>query len=257
VKEMVYLRDTISPDRIWFTDDIFGLKPTWVEEFARQIKLHNLDIPFTIQSRVDLLLENDQVRSLVKAGCRKIWLGIESGSQKILDTMHKGITVEQIRAVSPVIRKSGIEQAFFLQLGFPGETKEDIRETTDLITDLMPDDIGISITYPLPGTEFYDSVRKMMGDKSNWEDSDDLKLLFKSTFSADYYKILHRYIHKHFRYKQSIFFLKEIFRDPGVIDHTRIRRIILLPYYFVFSLVYKLFLSIKEMKEKIPFDYPV
>jgi len=252
VQEMVYLQNTFSPDQIWFADDIFGLKPAWTAAFAEQVRIHNLRMPFTIQSRVDLLLENDRIQSLKKAGCRKIWLGIESGSQKILDAMQKGITVEQIRTVSPVLRESGIGQAFFLQLGFPEEKKEDIRKTIDLLTDLMPDDVGISVTYPLPGTKFYDSVKKRMDIKSNWEDSDDLALLFKSTFTPGCYKLLHRYIHKHFRYKQSIFFLKKIFRNPAGINRVELRRIILLPWYLAFSLAYKIMLSIKENDGKNP-----
>jgi len=250
VDEMIYIKEILSPDQIWFADDIFGLKPTWTEEFAVQVHKHNINIPFTIQSRVDLLLGNNQVNSLAKSGCRKIWLGIESGSQKILDAMKKGITLEQIRAVSPVIRKSGIEQAFFLQLGFPGETKEDIRKTIHLLTELMPDDIGISVTYPLPGTIFYDSVKKMIDSKTNWKDSDDLSLLFKSTYSPGFYKLLHRYIHKNYRFRQSIFYLREIIRNPAGIKPVQLRRIILFPHYLIWSLIYKLLLSIKEKDGK-------
>lgn len=246
VKEMTYLRDTLAPDRIWFADDIFGLKPKWIEEFAGLIRTNKLDMPFSIQSRVDLLLEDKQIPSLADSGCKKIWLGIESGSQQILDSMQKGITVEQIRTVSPMIRKAGIEQAFFLQLGFPGETEEDIRKTIDLLTDLMPDDIGISITYPLPGTKFYDSVKSRMNARSNWKDSDDLSLLFEGSFTPGYYKLLHRYIHKYFRFRQSIFYLKGIFHAGSGFTTGRFRRIFLLPYYLAFAVVYRLMLKSKE-----------
>jgi len=247
VEEMSYLKNTFAPDRIWFADDIFGLKPGWTEEFAAHLTHHNLSIPFTIQSRVDLLLENNRIPALAKAGCRKIWLGIESGSQKIIDLMQKRITLEQIRAVVPVIRKAGIEQAFFLQLGFPGETEEDIRKTICLLTELMPDDIGISVTYPLPGTKFYESVKNGMNTKTNWNDSDDLSLLFKSTFSTGYYKVLHRYIHKHYRFKQSISFLKEMISNSSGMNWNRLRRILLFPYYLVFSIVYHLILRLKKL----------
>jgi radical SAM superfamily enzyme YgiQ (UPF0313 family) len=245
VDEMALLQKTLCPDRIWFADDIFGLRPGWIREFEKQVRSQNVRIPFSIQSRVDLLQENDQVQSLANAGCRKIWLGIESGSQKILDAMQKGITVEQIRAVSPLIRQAGIEQAFFLQLGFPGETKEDINKTIHLLTDLMPDDIGISVTYPLPGTKFYDSIKGMMAGKSNWKDSDDLSLLFTSTFSPGYYKLLHRYIHKYFRFRQSLFFIKEIVNGNSAMDRTKIRRIVLSPYYLILSIAYKLMLILR------------
>lgn len=142
-EEMEFLMKNYAPDRFWFADDIFGLKPGWIAEFSKELKMRELNIPFTIQSRVDLLLNKDMVTSLGMAGCKKIWLGIESGSQKILDAMQKEITVEQIYQVSPMIKASGIEQAFFIQLGFPGETIDDINKTIRVLTDLMPDDIGI------------------------------------------------------------------------------------------------------------------
>jgi radical SAM superfamily enzyme YgiQ (UPF0313 family) len=246
VEEMLHLKKLYSPDRIWFADDIFGLKPGWTKEFSEQISLYKPGMPFSIQSRVDLLLGNDQVVSLAKAGCKKIWLGIESGSQKILDTMQKGITVEQIRTVSPILRKAGIEQAFFLQLGFPGEEKQDIDKTIQLVTELMPDDIGISVTYPLPGTRLYDSVKNTMMTKSNWDDSDELSMLFKSSFPAEYYRKLHRYIHKLFRFRQSLNYINEIFHDHAGITGHKLRRIVLFPWYLIACIVYKLKLNNKE-----------
>jgi anaerobic magnesium-protoporphyrin IX monomethyl ester cyclase len=246
VQEMIHVHHTLSPDLIWFADDIFGLKPGWIGEFENELARQKLKIPFIIQSRVDLLTGNNLVESLAQAGCRKIWLGIESGSQRILDAMHKGITLDQIRTASPLIRRSGIEQAFFLQLGFPGETTQDIRQTIRLLTDLMPEDVGISVTYPLPGTKFYDSVKEKLAGKSHWEDSDDLSLLFNSTFSPRYYKILHRYIHKHFRYRQSIFYLNHALTAPGGLNRSRLRRIVLLPYYLTLSLAYLVLLRMHE-----------
>jgi len=245
IEEMIFLLKNFSPDRIWFTDDIFGLKPGWIETFARLIKLHGINLPYTIQSRVDLLLTNNHIASLADSGCKKVWMGIESGSQKILDSMQKGILVEQIYAVSPVVRKAGIEQAFFLQLGFPSETMEDITKTIKLLTDLMPDEIGISVTYPLPGTSFYETVRKELESKTNWKDSDDLHPLVGSTYSQGFYKPLHRYIHKYYRYKQSLFFVRLLIHNPLEIKLMHIKRMILMPYFYVFSLFYKMIL-IKE-----------
>ena len=212
VREMLYLKTNFAPDSIWFADDIFGLKPGWIDEFERLIKSNKLILPYTIQARVDLLLAQKQIRPLAGSGCKKIWLGVESGSQKILHAMQKGITVEQVYTATPKLKDAGIDPAFFLQFGFPGETSEDIRKTIRLLTDLMPEDIGISITYPLPGTKFYESVRNNMEGKKNWTDSNDLDLLFKSNFSPGYYRMLHRYIHKYFRFKQAFVLHKEITR---------------------------------------------
>jgi anaerobic magnesium-protoporphyrin IX monomethyl ester cyclase len=242
VEEMLYLKENCSPDHIWFADDIFGLRPGWTGEFATLSGDHHLSLPYTIQSRADLLADESQIRPLVKSGCRKVWLGIESGSQKILDAMQKGITVEQVYAASKGLRKAGMDQAFFLQLGFPGETREDIHKTIRLLTDLMPEDIGISVTYPLPGTKFYDSVKNEMQAKVNWKDSDDLALLFPGSFSPTWYKTMHRFIHKYFRYRQSLWHLPRLLTGKEKATRNTVKRIILFPHYFLFSCWYRLLL---------------
>jgi anaerobic magnesium-protoporphyrin IX monomethyl ester cyclase len=241
VREMTWLKGHFFPDNIWFADDIFALKPGWIDEFNGLLKNTGGILPYTIQARVDLLLNHNQIRPLAESGCKKIWLGVESGSQKILDAMQKGITVEQVYEVTPKLKEAGIDPAFFLQLGYPGETKEDIRKTIRLLTDLMPDDIGISVTYPLPGTKFYESVRKDMEGKTNWRDSNDLDLLFRSNFSPGYYKILHRYIHKYFRFKQGLSYFKRPAGNAGS-RKKHLRRMLLVPYYLFFAWFYKLLL---------------
>ncbi len=246
VEEMLFLNRNYAPDLIWFTDDIFGLKPGWIEEFEQLIKLNSLNLPYFIQSRVDLLLENKMIDPLVQSGCKKIWLGVESGSQKILDAMNKGIKIDEIYKSSDKLKEVGIQQAFFLQFGFPGETKEDIRKTIRLLIDLMPEDIGVSVTYPLPGTKFYESVRDKMDVKTNWTDSDDLALLFKSNFSSGYYRILHRYIHKYFRFKQSVHYFRMFIKRRFSGNREQKRRILLMPYYLIFAIMYSFILALKN-----------
>lgn len=130
-------------------------------------------------------------------------MGAESGSQRILDAMDKGITVAQIREARTLLRQHGIRTAFFLQFGYLGEEMEDIHATLDMLFETMPDDIGVSVSYPLPGTGFYEKVKSELSQKANWTDSDDLDLMFKNKYSAEFYKRLHRYIHKRFRMKQA------------------------------------------------------
>src|SRR6201999_1965582 len=114
---------------------------------------------------------------LAGAGCENSWMGAESGSQKILDAMDKGTTVEQIEEATHLLREHGIRPSFFIQFGYPGETKEDIRMTIRMINRLLPDSLGISVSYPLPGTVFYERVRSEMKEKTNWTDSDELQLM--------------------------------------------------------------------------------
>src|SRR6185437_12779240 len=199
VQELKWLQANYLFDHIWFCDDIFGLKPGWINEFARLTEAANLQFKFKIQARADLLLQEENVSALARAGCANIWMGAESGSQKILDAMDKGITVQQIADATRLIRKHQMNPSFFIQFGYPGETKEDIEMTIRMINHLLPHELGISVSYPLPGTVFYEKVRRSLKEKTNWTDSDEMALMFRNTFQPAFYKQLHRYVHKSYR----------------------------------------------------------
>lgn len=202
VEEMVLLKQLFQMDHIWFCDDIFGLKRSWVQEFALLVNENNVKTFYKIQSRADLLVQEKYVTYLAESGCQEVWMGAESGSQKILDAMDKGTTVMQIREARTLLRQYGIKVAFFLQYGYLGETMEDIQLTIDLLKETMPDDIGISVSYPLPGTVFYDKVKQDLILKSNWTDSDDLDMMFHNTYPSAFYKKLHRYTHYIYRLRK-------------------------------------------------------
>lgn len=187
----------------WMADDIFGLKPGWVQRFSEVVEAGNLKFEYKIQSRVDLLLKEDTIDALAASGLRQVWVGAESGSQKILDAMDKGTKVEEIAEATHLLKKKGIEVCFFLQFGYLGETGEDIAATLRMLKELRPNDIGISVSYPLPGTKFYEKVKSLLGEKQNWKDSDDLDMMYPSTFSPAYYRRLHRLVHKQFRLQQG------------------------------------------------------
>jgi radical SAM superfamily enzyme YgiQ (UPF0313 family) len=158
-------------------------------------------------------------------------MGAESGSQKILDAMDKGTTVEQIFEATRLIKKYGIKPSFFIQFGYPGETKEDIQKTIEMITTLLPYDIGISVSYPLPGTKFYEKVQVELKEKTNWTDSDELALMFKNTYQAGFYKQLHRYVHKNYQKHLARATLKKIFDEPSKITLSRIKKALSFAYY--------------------------
>lgn len=203
VNEIEFLLEKFQPDHFWMCDDIFGLKPGWVNRFAELIKERGLKFKYKIQSRVDLLLEEKTIESLASSGADTVWVGAESGSQRILDAMDKGTTVEQIKGATELLRQHHIKVAFFLQFGYAGEAKQDIDATLKMVLDLMPDEIGISVSYPLPGTKFYDTVKSQLQEKQNWTDSDDLAMMYRATFSPAYYKALHRYVHSRYRIKRG------------------------------------------------------
>lgn len=214
VQEMMFLKNTYHPDHIWFCDDIFGLKPGWVARFAELVNLNEAKIPFKCLARVDLLLHAHAIEYLAHAGCKTVWVGAESGSQKILDSMEKGTTVEQIYEAAHTLHLHGICVGFFLQFGYPGETKEDIEQTLRMVRDCQPDEIGISVSYPLPGTKFYESVKTQLGEKQNWIDSRDLDVMFQGTYPRDYYRVLHRVVHKKFSIWRNTRSLKHILQNP-------------------------------------------
>ena len=204
VSEMKMLKEKFGAEHIWFCDDIFGLKPGWTTQFDELVNKENSKIPFKCLSRSDLLLKEDNISHLANAGCESVWMGAESGSQKILDAMDKGTTVEQIYESTHLLKKHGIKSCFFLQFGYTGETKTEIQQTIQMIRDLMPNDIGISVSYPLPGTKFYDRVVSQMKSKQNWEVSDDFEMMFDGEYSSNFFRILHKRVHKEYRTRQLL-----------------------------------------------------
>ncbi|MDB5137238.1 MAG: B12-binding radical protein [Mucilaginibacter sp.] len=243
VQEIKLLKDWFKVDHLWFCDDIFGLKPGWVVEFAQLVKKEKLDIRFKIQSRADLLSEDDLVEALALSGCENVWIGAESGSQKILDAMDKGTTVDQIRQSTRLMKKHGIKPSFFIQFGYPGELKEDIELTINLINELLPFEIGISVSYPLPGTSFYEKVKADLKKKTNWTDSDEMALMFSNTFPPSYYKQLHRYVHQNYHQHLAKNSLVELVKSPFNTNARKLKKALSVFYHTPAAMVEKLKLN--------------
>ncbi|OGU77469.1 MAG: hypothetical protein A2V93_00225 [Ignavibacteria bacterium RBG_16_34_14] len=225
------LIENYSVHHLWITDDIFGLKLGWIKEFAVELKKQNIKVEYKCLTRPDLLLRGDTINDLKESGCKDIWIGAESGSQKILDAMDKGTTVEQIYEASRRVKETGMDISFFIQFGYTGENREDIKLTRKMIRDCLPSDIGISVSYPLPGTLFYEKVKNELQGKTNWEDSDDLDPMLRSVYERSFYKMLHRFVHAEYR----------------IYKITRSRNWKKLHYFF-FYLVKMIFLRLKMSK---------
>ncbi|MEJ7738084.1 MAG: radical SAM protein [Chitinophagaceae bacterium] len=238
VEELLWLSNRYRFDHIWFCDDIFGLKPGWVNEFACLVEKEHLSFRFKIQSRADLLVQENYIKALKRAGCDNVWMGAESGSQKVLDAMDKGTTIEQIYTATRLLRRNDIKPSFFIQFGYLGETIEDIRKTIRMINELLPHTIGISVSYPLPGTVFYEKVKADLENKSNWTDSDELKLMFKNTYKPAFYKQLHRYVHAHFHRIKAGADLKSLCRQPATLSLSKLDKVLKLPWYLAQEWVY-------------------
>ena len=192
--EMRLLKEQYGAEHLWFADDIFGLNRHWLEEFALAVENFRCAVPFKIQARADLLTR-EAARALRRAGCSEVWMGVESGSQKVLDAMDKGLRVEEVVAAREHLKQEGIRTCYFLQLGYPGEQWKDIQRTVALVRETRPDDVGVSFAYPLPNTRFYARVKEQLGTKRNWSDSEDLCVMFKGTYTDRFYRAIRDALH--------------------------------------------------------------
>ena len=193
-EEMRLLKVEAGVDHIWFGDDVFALNRRWVEEFAAEVSKRDAAVPFKIQSRADLMSE-ETVHHLKAAGCAEVWMGVESGSQAVLNAMDKGLSLPSVIAARSRLKQVGIRACYFLQLGYPGETWTELQETIAFVRETRPDDVGISFSYPLPGTPFYERVQAELGEKRNWTDSDDLCIMFNAAYKTDFYRAVRDALH--------------------------------------------------------------
>ena len=142
VAELRLLRERYAPDHLWFCDDILGLKARWLLPWSEAVEKAGVRTPFLCQTRADLMTE-ENVRALHRAGAAEVWLGAESGSQRVLDDMEKGISVQQTREAVGRLRAQGVRVGLFLQFGYGGEDWSEVQKTRALVRELLPDDIGI------------------------------------------------------------------------------------------------------------------
>ncbi len=193
-EEIFQLKQVYGAQHIWFGDDVFALNHKWAHQFALEMEKRECMLPFKIQSRADLMTA-ETVQCLKRAGCAEVWMGVESGSQKVLDAMDKGLLLSEIVSARESLRESGIRACYFLQFGYPGETWSDIQQTIALVRATCPDDIGVSVSYPLPNTAFYSKVQAELGRKRNWTDSDDLCVMFTAEYKDEFYHALRDALH--------------------------------------------------------------
>ncbi len=193
-EEMLLMKESAGVQHIWFGDDVFALDRHWVQRFAEEVVKRDAALPFKIQSRADLMSE-PIVKQLKAAGCAEVWMGVESGSQAVLRAMDKGLKLSSVRTARSLLKEAGIRACYFLQFGYPGETWVDLRQTVAFVRETRPDDIGISFSYPLPGTGFYERVKAQLGQKRNWTDSDDLCITFKAAYKTEFYRAVRDALH--------------------------------------------------------------
>ncbi len=195
--EMAFLKREFQPDHIWMADDIFGFRADWLAEFSAHLRELDGSVPFTIQIRANMISER-MADALQEAGCVEAWIGAESGSQRILDAMAKDTTIGELVAARERLGARGIRVGFFIQLGYLGEQLDDLLATRALVVLAAPDEIGVSVSYPLPGTRFHEQVKAQLGSKTHWKESGDLSMMFRGAYDSQFYRdfrdLLHRQV---------------------------------------------------------------
>lgn len=185
VDEMELLKSEYAPDRIWFVDDVFTINHKWLREFAEEVVSRNAIIPFEIITRADRM--NDEVIALLKkAGCFRVWIGAESGSQKIIEAMDRRVDVGMVRDMIIKTKAAGIEAGTFIMLGYPGEKRSDIKQTIRHLKTSDPSFYTITVAYPITGTPLYNEINNTITG-GNWELVTDRDYDFKRTHSKKFY----------------------------------------------------------------------
>ncbi len=186
VEELVQLKKEYNPDSLWFVDDVFTISHKWLTSFRDELKKHNLSIPYECITRADRLNE-EVILMLKETGCFRIWIGAESGSQKVIDLMDRRVDVNQVRDMIKLTRKHGIEAGTFIMLGYPGETEADIEETIHHLKESNPDHFTITVAYPIKGTELFQEIEAIQTTNLDWSSSTDRQVDFRRTYSRRYY----------------------------------------------------------------------
>jgi radical SAM superfamily enzyme YgiQ (UPF0313 family) len=197
---MRLIKTTYAPDQLRVVDDITGIDKKWIPRWRDAVLERDAVIPFECLTRVNLA--DDQLLGALKdMGCKKLYLGAESGSQSVLNAMNKGAKVEQIYTAAERCKQMGIAMYFFMMVGYPGEEYADLQKSARLLRTAMPEEFSTSIAYPLPGTPFYEQMRDRLMFESewnlDWDYTAENKLLFKrERYSTFFYRIVIRWLNK-------------------------------------------------------------
>jgi radical SAM superfamily enzyme YgiQ (UPF0313 family) len=197
---MRVLKETYNPDQIRVVDDITGINKKWVTQWREAVDSKQASIPFECLTRVNLASEK-MLGDLKAIGCKKIFFGAESGSQKVLDAMNKGARISQIFEAAERCKRLGIEMYFFMMVGYPGEDWSDLQLSVDMLRKTLPDSFSTTIAYPLPGTPFYEQMRdRLIFDSEwnvDWDYTAENRLLFhREKYNTLFYRQVIRWFHK-------------------------------------------------------------
>jgi len=186
VDEVEWILDRYHPDMLWLADDVFTIHHGWIREYAAEMKRRGLRIPFECITRADRL--NPEIAgTLAELGCFRVWVGSESGSQRILDAMQRGVTVAQVRSAVGLLKQHGIQTGMFLMWGYEGEQMEDIEATVEHVKQCRPDVFFTTVSYPIKGTPYYQQVESRLVHIRGWNSGTDRDFQIRGRRSRRFY----------------------------------------------------------------------
>lgn len=202
VYEIIEVQRNYSFDTIWFVDDVFTISHKWLKEFADEIAARNIKVKYEIITRADRMSE-EVIQLLKQSGCFRIWIGAESGSQKIIDAMDRRVDVKQVREMIKLTKFYGLQAGTFIMVGYPGEDDADIKETLYHLRESNPDYYTVTVAYPIKGTPLYNETESNFLTHLKWESSTDRMIDFKRTYHRNYYNYAIRWIYNNMMISKS------------------------------------------------------
>lgn len=201
--ELQHIKATYNPDRVWYADDVFTMSRHWLRQFADTLKERGIHFPFETISREDRLNE-DTVKTLSEMGCYRLWVGAESGSQRILDAMERRTDAKRMRDVIRLLQDHGIRAGTFIMVGYSGETWDDISQTATHLKSALPDDVLTTLAYPIKGTPYYEDVQDKVVSLKDWDEGSDRDVTILGRGSRRFYRHAQRWIQSEVEFARAI-----------------------------------------------------
>lgn len=187
VDEVEQIVGAYKPDLLWYADDVFTIHHRWLRAYADELERRGLLVPFETISREDRLNE-EVVKTLARMGCFRLWIGSESGSQRILDAMSRRANAERVREMVHLLQRHGIEAGMFIMLGYDGEEVADLEATVEHLKLANPDRLLTTVAYPIKGTPYYDAVADRVHARMPWAQGSDQDLTVLGRHSRRFYE---------------------------------------------------------------------
>jgi radical SAM superfamily enzyme YgiQ (UPF0313 family) len=194
--ELQFLVERYRPDQVWYADDVFTIHHRWLYEYAAELKRRGLRVPFETISRADRMMQDDVLRTLAEMGCWRIWIGAESGSQRLLDAMERGVTVDQVLFATAAAKRHGIQVGMFLMWGYDGETVADIAATVDLVRRADPEVFLTTVAYPIKNTPYFRQLGDRVVATRDWAAATDRDYDVRGRYSRELYGHADRWLRR-------------------------------------------------------------